>query len=340
MADWGRLAPLWKPYAPANVTIEGSEPWPFSLRGRWTPGATPALAGLKQMVGQATVSWTGANVMGMAINRGSVNAVLKDGTLAIVPVDVSVSGGKVLLSPMIRLAAEPAVIELPRGPAIDNVALTPQVSAEALKFVAPVLSEVTRTSGQFSVELQGGQLPLANPMAGDVAGQLQVHAVEMQPGPILQGLLGFAQQIEGLARGQIPFANAPQAVSLMRIENQTVEFRLVDGRIYHRNLQFSAGNVTITTRGSVGLDETLSMVAEIPMNAGLLGGNSKLKGINSQSMQIPIEGTLKHPKMDPKAVEKLTAALIKNTTRNLLFNPVEKGIEKLVPGAGGGEPQP
>ncbi len=126
----------------------------------------------------------------------------------------------------------------------------------------------------------------------------------------------------------------------MRIENQTVEFRLVDGRIYHRNLQFSAGNVTITTRGSVGLDETLSMVAEIPMNAGLLGNNSKLKGINSQSMQIPIEGTLKRPKMDPKAVEKLTASLIKNTTRNLLFNPVEKGIEKLVPGAGGGEPQP
>ncbi len=74
--------------------------------------------------------------------------------------------------------------------------------------MAPVLSEVTRTSGQFSVELQGGQLPLANPLAGDVAGQLQVHAVEMQPGPILQGLLGFAQQIEGLARGQIPFASA------------------------------------------------------------------------------------------------------------------------------------
>jgi translocation and assembly module TamB len=338
VADWARLAPLWRPYAGPKVTIEGSEPWPFSLRGRWTPGATPALAGLQQMTGQAQVSWTSANVFGLPIDRGSVNAALKDGTLSITPVNVSVSGGKVLLAPIVHLAAQPAMIELPRGPAIEAVELTPEVSAQALKFVAPVLNEVTRTSGQFSITLQGGQLPLANPLAADVAGQFQVHAVEMHPGPILQSLLGFAQQIEGLAKGQIPFANGTQPVSLIKIENQAVEFRMVDGRVYHRGLQFTAGNVTITTRGSVGLDETLSMVAEIPMNAGLMGNNSKLKGMNTDSMQIPIEGTLKHPKLDPLAVEKLTASLIKNTTRNLLFNNVEKGLGRLIPGADG-QPQ-
>ena len=153
----------------------------------------------------------------------------------------------------------------------------------------------------------------------------------MQPGPILQTLLGFAQQIEGLAKGQIPFTNSQQNVSLIRIENQTVEFRMVGGRVYHRGLQFTAGNVTITTRGSVGLDESLSVVAEIPMSAGLLGNNSKLKGIDSDSLQIPIEGTLTHPKIDPRIIERLTASLMKNTTRNLLLNPLQQ-IEKLVPG--------
>ena len=60
------------------------------------------------------------------------------------------------------------------------------------------------------------------------------------------------------------------------------------------------------------MDESLSVVAEIPMHAGLLGNNSKLKGIDSESLQIPIEGTLQHPKIrsahdrktDRRAVEK------------------------------------
>jgi hypothetical protein len=143
-------------------------------------------------------------------------------------------------------------------------------------------------------------------------------------------LLGFAQQIEGLAKGQIPFAHAQQPVSLIRIENQTVDFRMVGGRVYHRGLQFTAGNVTITTKGSVGLDESLSVVAEIPMHAGLLGNNSKLKGIDSDSLQIPIEGTIQHPKIDPRTIEKLTGALLKNTTRSLL-NPLKQGLKELAP---------
>ncbi|HEX4144599.1 MAG TPA: hypothetical protein VHY91_13925 [Pirellulales bacterium] len=330
VADWARLAPLWRPYAGEGADIEGQDPWPFSLRGPWTPGAASPLAAMQQMVGQASVSWQRAKVHGIEVNRGSIDAVLKDGTVTFTPVGVEVSGGKVLVSPSIRLAAEPLELELPRGPMLDHVELTSEHAGRALRFITPVLSGVTRTTGQFSISLQGGHVPLANPLAADVAGQLVVHSVSMQPGPILQILLGFAQQIEGLAKGQIPFARSTQEFSLIRIENQTVDFRLVGGRVYHRGLQFTAGNVTITTKGSVGLDETLSVVAEIPMSAGLLGNNSKLKGINSDSLQIPIEGTLKHPKIDPRTIEKLTEAVLKTTTRNLLFAPIEQ-LEKLAP---------
>jgi hypothetical protein len=208
--------------------------------------------------------------------------------------------------------------------------MTSQYGTRSLRFITPILSQVTRTTGEFSVELQGGRIPLADPKTADIAGQMIIHSIAMQPGPILQSLLGFAQQVEGLAKGQIPFASAPQAVSLIHIENQTVEFRLKDGRVYHRGLQFTAGNVTITTHGSVGLDESLLVMAEIPMGAGLLGNNSKLKGINAQSIQIPIEGTLEHPKIDPRAIENLTGSLLKNTTQGLL-NPFKQELEKLVP---------
>jgi hypothetical protein len=330
VADWGRLAPLWRPYAGPDAEIEGQDPWPFALHGPWTPGAATPLAGVQQMVGEATVNWQRAKVHGIDVNRGAINAVLKDGSLTLVPVGVEVSGGKVLLTPTIPLATQPTEIDLPRGPMLDHVELTSQHAGRTLKYITPVLAEVTRTTGQFSISLQGGHVPLANPLAADVAGQLVIHSVTMQPGPILQILLGFAQQIEGLAKGQIPFTNGQQAVSLIRIENQTVDFRMVGGRVYHRGLQFTAGNVTITTKGSVGLDESLSVVAEIPMHAGLLGGNSKLKGIDSDSLQIPIEGTIQHPKIDRRIVEKLTEAVLKTTTRNLL-SPLKQGLKELAP---------
>ncbi|HTU24317.1 MAG TPA: hypothetical protein VMF30_02895 [Pirellulales bacterium] len=327
LADWQRLAPLWRPYAGPDVQIEGQDPWPFSLSGPVTLGAATPLAALERMAGQATVSWQRANVRGIEVGHGAINAVLKDGVLAFVPVGVEISGGKVLVTPLIRLATQPPEVELPRGPAIDHMELTSKNSERALKFITPVLSEVTQTKGQFSVTLAGGRVPLANPLTADISGQLIVHSVSMQPGRILQTLLGFAQQIEGLAKGQIPFAQSMQPVSLMRIENQTVDFRMVGGRVYHRGLQFTAGNVTITSKGSVGLDESLSVVAEIPMHAGLLGGNSKLKGVNGDSLQIPIEGTLEHPKIDPRIIEKLTGAVLKTT----IVNPL-KQLEKLVPG--------
>ncbi len=244
--------------------------------------------------------------------------------------NVAIAGGQLLLAPVVRLAALPAEIELPAGPALTNVQLSQEVCAHALKFVAPVFAEVTRTEGQFSVTMQGGRLPLADPTSGDVAGQLLVRSVEMRPGPIMQTLVGFAQQVEGILQGKLPFANASQAVALVRIDNQTVDFRLVDRRVYHRGLQFVAGNVTITTHGSVGLDETIAVLAEIPMPAGLLANHPNGANLESQTLKIPITGTLKNPKMDPKAIEQLPLLLLKGT--GSIIKGLEGTLEKLVPG--------
>jgi hypothetical protein len=326
VCDWEQLAPLWKPFVGDAVQIVGHEPWPFTLRGPWTSGATPVLAGAQRMTGGATVRWLSASAYGLDIGSGTLDARLADGTLTLQPVNVAVAGGQIMLAPMLRLAATPAEIDLPAGPMLTNVKLSQEVCAHALKFVAPVFAEVTRTEGQFSVTLQGGRLPLADPTSGDVAGQLLVQSVEMRPGPILQTLVGFAEQVEGILQGKVPFANPAKAVALVRMDNQSVDFRMVDHRVYHQGLKFVAGNVTITTRGSVGLDESIAVLAEIPLPQGLLKQNNP----EAQTLKIPITGTLKNPKMDPKAIEQLPLLLIKGT--GSIINRVEGALEKLVPG--------
>jgi translocation and assembly module TamB len=329
--DWEQLAPLWRPYLGSSVQIVGREPWPFTLRGSWTNGASSMLAGAQHLTGEATVRWLSASAFGLQINRGALDSRLTDGTLTLQPVDVEVSGGRITLAPTLRLAAQPPELELPRGPLISNVQLTPQICEHALKFAMPLLAEVTRTSGQFSADLQGGRLPLADLSAGDVVGQMQIQAVEVKPGPILQSLLGLAKQVEGILEGKVPFLNPSSEVALVRIENQTVDFRLVNRRVYHRGLQFAAGNVTITTRGWVGLDESLSLVAEVPLSADLLANHPQKASLNNQVLQIPITGTLKQPKFDPAAMAKFSGLLLKNTTKGVLIDGVGGALEKLIP---------
>src|SRR3990172_4496284 len=80
-----------------------------------------------------------------------------------------------------------------------------------------------------------------------------------------------------------------QGSALMSIDTSEIEFRLVNRRVYHRGLKFMAGTLPITTHGSVGLDETLSVVAEVPIQAKLLGRDLSLGALEGQTLQIPIE---------------------------------------------------
>jgi hypothetical protein len=140
-------------------------------------------------------------------------------------------------------------------------------------------------------------------------------------------LLIFASQLEALGDGKVPFTNPIKPPALVRMDDQIVNFRLQDGRIYHEGLKLTFGNVTITTRGSVGLDQSLAVEAEMPVGSRLLGGKSKLKGLDTKTIKIPIEGTLKNPKIDHRSIEKVTASLIGNTAKGLLID----GLEKLLP---------
>ncbi len=327
VGDWEQLAPIWRPYVGDSVEITGREPWPFTLRGPWTSGATPLLAGAQRLQGGLSIRWLGAKAYGLDISRGSIDARLADGVLALQPVDVAVEGGQLLLAPLVRLNTPAPEIELPAGPMVSNVQLNEEICGHSLKYVNPFFAAVTRTSGQFSVTLQGGRLPLANPRSGDVGGQLIIQSAEMRPGPILQTLAGTVLQVASIIEGKIPFANGGHAVDLVKIENQTVDFRLVDGRVYHRNLQFTFGGITVTTRGSVGLDESLAVLAEIPMPPGLFGKQSSSE---QQTAKIPITGTLDNPRFDLKAIEQLSVFVVKGA--GTMINRLEGKLEKLVPG--------
>jgi hypothetical protein len=202
-----------------------------------------------------------------------------------------------------------------------------------LKYVSPLASEAARAQGQFSIDLQGGRIPLDDATKCDVAGQLTIVSADINPGPIIRPFSLIAAQIRAILNGQLPPLAAGSDRPLVHYPQQSVDFRIVNQRVYHERIEMKIGDMTVRTHGSVGLvDESLILEAEVPIRT-----TPPLIGLGAQPPQeqvvtIPIEGTLGSPKFDPRAVEKLVAQLLKNAPRNTIRDGIDKidqGIEKI-----------
>ena len=233
------------------------------------------------------------------------------------------------LAPIVRLAAQPAEIELPAGPLLTNVQLSQQVCAQGLKFIAPVFAEVTRTEGQFSVALPGGgfRWPIRSRATWPAASKFNRSKCGRDPSCKRWSALRSRWKASCRAKCRSPITS--QAVALVRMENQKVDFRLVDRRMYHRGLQFVAGNVTITTRGSVGLDESLAVLAEIPLTPNLVGSTRTPPTSTGKRCRFRSAEQSRIRRSTP-AIEQLPLLLIKGTGQ--VLNRLEGTLEKLVPG--------
>jgi len=174
-------------------------------------------------------------------------ATLGDGALQIAPIAVAVGDGQLNLAPTVHFDPEPALLTMPAGPVITNVRISPEVSEAMLKFVAPVLAGATQSEGLFSMQLDGLRVPLADTKKADSAGKLTVHSVRVVPGPMAEQWVGIAQQIQAVAKHNDATPNGQ--ATLLSIRDQQVNFRVVDGRVYHENIEFQVGDVVMRFAG-------------------------------------------------------------------------------------------
>ncbi len=328
--DWQKLAPLWRPMVGDAVQIAGQQTRKFAVNGQLT--GSPTLAdSWKKVTGSAAVGWSGMNIHGLLVGQGDFAATLADGQITTQPIDVAVSEGRLTFAPVVRLTPTPAELYIPRGPLLTNIHLSPEMCKRGLKFIAPIVAETTVAEGRFSVSMDGGRVPLADPRGGDIAGHMAIRA-HVKPGPVAQEFLVLVNELFTLLKQGNFKPLDEQTGAVLSIDTTDVEFRMVDRRVYHRNLKFVVGTTPITTYGSVGLDdETLAMVAEIPLQANLLGRDLSLGTMEGQTLKLPIGGTLSKPKLDRGALRQLTAGILQNVTRGVLQNELGKQLERFLP---------
>jgi translocation and assembly module TamB len=116
-----------------------------------------------------------------------------------------------------------------------------------------------------------------------------------------------------------------------------VPFRLANGRVYHTGLELRFPELTIRTSGSVGLDGSLALVAEMPVPPKWLGNSKLARAAAAQTIRLPIAGTLSKPKLDERALREASARFLRNTaektirqeTTGELKKEAENGLRKL-----------
>lgn len=303
--DLEKLTKLFRPYLGPNVRITGRGTSPLSYRGPLALAGAQAGAGIR---------WEQAYAYGFQVGSGELKATLAEGILQVDPLDLAVNGGRLLLAPRLRLAPGPRELTLPPGPMAEQVQITPEMCASALKYIAPVLADVSAAQGSFSIDMEGCRVPLDDPAKGELAGRFTIHSVQVGPGPLVRELailLGRASPAK------------------LRRES-VVPFRMVNGRVYHQGLELIFPDLTIRTYGSVGLDQTLAMMAEMPVPPKWLGNNVLGSALRNQIIRLPLGGTLSSPKIDRREMDRVSRQFLENAARNVIEDEVGRQLERLL----------
>lgn len=282
-----------------------------------------------ELVAASGLTWEQANFQGLVAGPGELKSKIEQGVLSVQPLDLAVGEGRLTINPRIELNAGPPLLVLEQGPLVQNVRISPEICQAWLKYLAPLLADVTEVEGRFSVDLDRALLPLDHPKTGTVKGQLAVHKARVGPSPLSQQFLWIAKQVQSIAAGNPLNLAAPVAQDWVELPEHQVAFEMIEGRVHHRQLRFQVRDVAIETSGSVGLDQTISLVAQVPIRNEWIDRNKLLSSMQGQTLQIPISGSLTRPKIDDRALRELGGQAIRGAAGRLIEDELNKGLKRL-----------
>jgi hypothetical protein len=179
----------------------------------------------------------------------------------------------------------------------DHQTLTEEVCNRGLHLVAPVLAEAARVDGQFSLRLDELRVPLDVPEGKQLegarlAGRLALHRVEVgAKNPLVSQIVRLVSRL----------VKAP-APKMVRIADESdIAFRLEEGRVHHTGLAFGLPTVSedlvFHTSGSVGLDESLDLMVEVPLFGEVLGDGPFARELAGKKLLLNVRGTIHEPKL-------------------------------------------
>jgi translocation and assembly module TamB len=327
----GTLAPNWKALSAlaaasieSGATLDG-RPRPYHVRGPLSGGSLAAL--LKGLDADLGLDLTSANAFGLALGPAPLVLRCKGGVVTLDPVETTLNGGKVLLNPDLDVDETRGIaLKLRSGSSIQGAEINDEVSRRVLSYVAPVLNEATHVQGKVNVAVEQADFPITGPPDRTVTltGQVVFQGVTFAPGP-------FANQL-------LTLTGRPDSPGLQLA--QPVQLSIANRRVYQKGLEVPVRkDAKIALEGSVGFDETLNLVASVPITGRMLGARSEAldRAINGQTVKVPIGGTVGKPRVDRRALQVALKELSRSVLSRELSQEASKLLDRLGPPPAAGE---
>jgi hypothetical protein len=321
--DLSLLEPQLRAYLGPSVRVVGRDASNFRISGPLS-GQANTWAGLS---GNAAIAWQSLRAYGFDVGPAELRATLDKGTLLLDRIEAMFGEtGRVWLEPTVRFAPTGHDLSFTKGRIIDRAKLTPAATADALGYALPAIARSSEAEGLISFDLDDNLIPLTDPERATVKGRLTLHSVQVGPGPVVTELA----TLFGARQTRLTLAN-----------EQVVPVRLENGRVYHEGMTLAANQFTLRTRGSVGLDGSLDLVAEVPIPENAVGpllrNNPRIReAIAKKRFNVPVGGTIAKPRIDPRAfqdaVRRYVEEVGREAARNKLGDLIDKGHDRLEKG--------
>jgi hypothetical protein len=274
-----------------------------------------------------SAAWTAADIEGFPIGAGEMPIRLVEGQLAFGPFDIPASGGRIRGAPWIKLNPAPGELFIPPGRVVERVALSGDFCRRLVAHVSPLLAGTTKTSGLVTVDLAGTRMPLGDMMAGEATGQIYFEQFEVTPSGAMQPLVNLLARLQAVIDPRFALGDK---VVLLRVRPEPIRVRLGDRRIWHDGLVMDAGQLSVTSRGSVGADGTLSGLVEVAFRGDVAGQTPVVAQLLRTPLAIPLKGTVERPQFDAAAMDVILKRIVENTARAVLNDGIGRGIDALL----------
>jgi translocation and assembly module TamB len=350
--DWAKLSPMFREALGASFAATGSGSRAISVSGQLAPpGAVVAAlpppksggpielkapgapapkaqapAGpsmFAALSGDAAIGWDSIKAYGFDVGAGELKGKMTRGVVAVAPISATFGGGKVTLAPTLKLDTAPGEITLAKGALVERAKLTPSATAGALGYALPAIANAGQAEGEISAVIDENRIALGDFTQSSLKGALVIHKATVGASPVV------AEVAKLLGAKNTTMTLATETIVLVQVAN---------GRVHHQNFAINLAGTTIRTSGSVGFDNTLDLVVEVPLPKELpaLKNNPVLvKAVAGKTVKLPVKGTLAKPELDPKAFEQAVAALAREAAKDVGKDLIESELKKLFPGMPG-----
>ena len=312
--NFDKLGPIIATLANQPIELAGKIEKP--LKVDLALGETDRREMIRKMFVDTGIGLARVKVMGIETGEVGIPMGVKEGVAA-VALKTTANQGRLDLpvrADFTRSAGEMSIKE--NTTVLEGLTLTDALAREVIARINPIFKDCVVSGGKVGYVSDHFQIPLEAEgglaLAIDLAGELVFENVELSSSGFLQELL------ELLSVGRVA----------LRLPDQKVKIAIKNGTILQDPLELRFREYRLLVSGTVKLDGTIDMIAELPVTRELVrsfGGSDEIYDLlKDEGLRIPIKGTAGAPQYAGEFFRQNVNRLMKSAGKKLLEGKAKK----------------